>query len=63
VAHIGFDTLKAKLAAKGNVTDPAGLAAKIGREKYGKKGMAALAAAGRKKATAKDMFKAAGKGK
>lgn len=63
MAHIGFDALKAKLAAKGNVADPAAVAADIGRQKYGKKGMAVLAAAGKKKAKAADMFKAAGKGK
>lgn len=61
MAHIGFNALKAKLAAKGNVADPAAVAAKIGDQKYGKKGMAALAKAGRKKAGAADMFKAAGK--
>lgn len=42
-----FDELKARLAAKG-ARDPAGLAAYIGRKKYGRGGMAALAAAGRK---------------
>ena len=62
MAHIGFDALKAKLAAKGNVTDPAAVAASIGRQKYGKAGMQALAKAGeKKKAKAADMFKAAGK--
>lgn len=60
MAHIGFDALKAKLAAKG-ATDPGGLAATIGRKKYGKAGMKALAKAGEKKAKAADMFKAAGK--
>lgn len=63
MAHIGFAALKAKLAAKGNVTDPAAVAASIGRDKYGKAGMAALAKAGKKKAKAVDMFKAAGKSK
>jgi hypothetical protein len=61
VAHIGFAALKAKLAAKGDVTDPAAVAASIGRKKYGKAGMKALAKAGQKKAKAADMFKAAGK--
>ncbi len=44
-----FDKLKNKLAHRKGVTDPAGLAATIGREKYGKKGMAKKAAAGRSK--------------
>lgn len=61
MAHIGFKALTAKLAAKGNVTDPAAVAADIGRQKYGKKGMALLAKAGKKKASAADKFKAAGK--
>lgn len=61
MAHIGFDALKAKLAAKGNVTDPAAVAASIGRKKFGKAGMQALAKAGQKKAKAADLFKAAGK--
>lgn len=61
MAHIGFDALKAKLAAKGNVADPAAVAAKIGDQKYGKAGMAALAAKGKKKPKAADLFKAAGK--
>lgn len=63
MAHVGFAALKAKLAAKGDVTDPAAVAASIGRKKYGKAGMAALAKAGKKKAKAADMFKAAGKSK
>lgn len=62
MAHIGFAALKAKLAAKGDVTDPAAVAADIGRKKYGKKGMALLAAAGKKKTSAADRFKAAKKG-
>jgi hypothetical protein len=62
MAHIGFDLLKAKLAAKGDVTDPAAVAASIGRKKYGKAGMAVLAKAGDKKQPkAAAMFKAAGK--
>ncbi|KMV23349.1 hypothetical protein [Mycobacterium heckeshornense] len=57
--HVGFKKLEAELTAKGNVTNPAAVAAAIGREKYGATGMAALAAAGRAKAAAKR--KAAGK--
>jgi HK97 family phage prohead protease len=45
-----FNELAAKLAAKG-ARDPKALAAHIGRKKYGKKGMAELAAKGRKKKT------------
>jgi len=37
-----FAALKARLAARGNVTDPGRLAAWIGRRKYGKAGMARL---------------------
>jgi ATP-dependent Clp endopeptidase proteolytic subunit ClpP len=44
--HIGFNALKARLAAKG-AHNPGGLAAYIGRKKYGRAGMAAKAAAGR----------------
>ncbi len=43
-----FDALKAKLAKRKGVTDPAALAASIGRKKYGAEGMAKKAAAGRK---------------
>lgn len=43
-----FCRLQNKLAAKGD-KNPAGLAAYIGREKYGKAGMARKAAAGRRK--------------
>ena len=35
MTHIGFDALKAKLGKKG-VKSPGGLAAAIGRNKYGK---------------------------
>ncbi len=49
---IKFKKLKRKLARKG-VRSPGGLAAHIGRKKYGKKGFAKLAAAGRKRAAAK----------
>lgn len=44
-----FDKLKNKLAHRKGVTDPGALAAYIGREKYGKAGMAKKAAAGRSK--------------
>lgn len=43
-----FKALSKKLKAKG-VKDPDALAAKIGRQKYGKKKMAAMAKAGKKK--------------
>lgn len=33
---IGFDKLKAKIAAKGDVRDPGAVAAAAGRKKYGK---------------------------
>ncbi len=46
---IKFKALKKKLARKG-VRSPGGLAAHIGRKKYGKKGFAKLGAAGRKRA-------------
>jgi hypothetical protein len=48
-----FAALEAKLAAKKDVTDPAALAATIGRKKLGKKKFDALAAKGRKKAKGK----------
>ena len=44
-----FQKLKGKLAKQKGVTDPAALAASIGRKKYGKKKMAKMAAAGRKR--------------
>jgi hypothetical protein len=44
-----FKSLKGKLARKG-VRNPGALAASIGRKKYGKKKMAAMAAKGRKRA-------------
>lgn len=43
-----FAKLKGELAKKG-VKNPAGLAASIGRKKYGAKKMSQMAAAGRKK--------------
>ena len=47
-----FDVLKAALARKG-VASPGGLAATIGRNKYGNARFAAMAARGRKKAAKK----------
>lgn len=49
-SKIGFVKLKAQLAAKG-VRNPGGLAATIGRKKYGKVAMAKKAATGIRKAT------------
>lgn len=43
-----FAALKKKLAAKG-ASDPAGLAASIGRKKYGRAAFQRMSAAGRKK--------------
>jgi hypothetical protein len=48
-AHLGFKKLEGKLSKEKGVTDPAALAASIGRKKYGAKGMAAKSAAGRAK--------------
>lgn len=45
-----FDQLAAKLAKRKGVTNPRGLAYVIGMHKYGKGGMSAKAAAGRRKA-------------
>lgn len=42
-----FEALKAKLAAQG-ASSPGGLAAYIGRKKYGKKKFAKLSAGGKK---------------
>ena len=44
-----FAALKAKLSHEKGVTNPGALAAKIGRRKYGKKKMSAMAVAGRKR--------------
>ena len=44
-----FSKLSNKLGKRKGVTNPDALAAYIGREKYGKKGMAKKAAAGRRK--------------
>ncbi len=54
-----FAALEAKLAGKKGVTDPAGLAAYIGRKKYSKKGFQKLSAKGRKRH--KKMLAALGK--
>lgn len=51
LAESAFDKLKNKLAHKKGIYSPGGLAAKIGRDKYGKAGMAKKAAAGRRKTT------------
>jgi len=47
-----FAKLKGKLAHKG-IRNPGAVAAKIGREKYGKKRFAKMAAKGRKRAARK----------
>lgn len=44
--YISFEHLENELRAKGTVSNPAGLAAKIGRERYGKKAFQAHAASG-----------------
>jgi hypothetical protein len=44
-----FENLTKSIAAKGNVKDPAAVAAAIGRKKYGAKKMAQLSATARKK--------------
>jgi hypothetical protein len=50
--HVGFKAVEAS-AARSGARNPAAVAAAVGRRKYGAAGMAALAAAGRKKAAAK----------
>lgn len=47
-AKLGFKKLKGKLSHEKSVKDPAALAASIGKKKYGNKGMAKKAAAGKK---------------
>ena len=42
-----FKALESELAARGNVSNPAALAAAIGRKKYGKKKFSSLSAKGR----------------
>lgn len=49
MTHIGFNKLASRLAKRGGVRNPRAVAAAIGRKKYGKKGMARKAAAGRRK--------------
>lgn len=44
-----FENLEKSIAKKGNVSDPAAVAASIGRKKYGNEKMAKLSAKGRKK--------------
>ncbi len=48
----GFAAVETSAKARG-ARNPGGVAASVGIKKYGKKGMAAKAAAGRKKAAAK----------
>lgn len=43
-----FKSLEKKIAARGDVRNPAAVAASIGRKKYGGKKMAMLSAKGRK---------------
>jgi hypothetical protein len=43
-----FAALKEKLEKRGGVKDPGGLAATIGRKKFGRKGFAKLAARGKR---------------
>lgn len=45
--YVGFDKLKGQLAKRPGVTDPAALAASIGRRKYGAKRFQQHAAAGK----------------
>ena len=52
MAYIGFKGLKAKLAKKG-IENPAGLAAVIGKKKYGTKKFNKFAAKGKKMMTLK----------
>lgn len=47
MAYVGFDALKKKIAAKGDVRNPGAVAASIGRKKYGKKAMSKAAHEGR----------------
>lgn len=54
MARIGFNKLTGQLEKKGYSEESAkAIAASIGRKKYGAKGMAKKAAAGRKKAAAR----------
>lgn len=49
-SYSGFKAVK-RSAAKSGARNPAAVAAAAGRKKYGRKGMARLAAQGRKKST------------
>jgi hypothetical protein len=49
MAKIGFKALTKKLSSEKGVSNPAAVAAKIGRAKYGQKAMTAKAVAGKKK--------------
>jgi hypothetical protein len=49
MAKIGFKRLRNQLARRKGIRNPDAVAATIGRKKYGKKGMAKKAAAGRRK--------------
>lgn len=49
MAESRFDKLAGKLSKEKGVTDPKGLAAVIGRKKYGKAKFQAMAAKGKKK--------------
>lgn len=51
-SHMSFTARKRQFAAQGK-RNPAGLAYYVGAKKYGRAGMAARAAAGRRKAAAK----------
>lgn len=48
MAYVGFDKLSAKLAKQPGVSNPKGLAAKIGRNKYGAKKFNKAAGMGKK---------------
>lgn len=47
-----FAALEKSIASRGNVRNPAAVAASIGRKKWGKKKMASMAAKGRSRAAA-----------
>jgi hypothetical protein len=48
-----FQSLKEKIAARGNVSDPAAVAASIGRKKYGKAKFQKMASKGKARAKGK----------
>lgn len=48
-----FANLEKEIAKKGNVKDPAAVAAAIGRKKYGEKKMSEMAATGARRAAKK----------